>query len=728
MYGINTHSFVLPKTVVATLYVQDEDEGSNGELHYGLSGEDSDDFTLSATVGGQVSILVGSSALNFEGISSYDLLLTAIDGGSPVMSASVNIAIQVVDENDNPPVFKIPLYNQVVRENAAVGMPVLTVTATDDDQNSNITYSLKSSQNFSQFTIDHQTGVISVHQPLDYETDKVYSFNVLAYDQNHTASCMVIIEIEDINDNRPLFICASNTTCQNSTFTVTENEPPRTITTFMATDADTNSNAVSFYIGGGDSGSLFQVDLLGTLMFTATLDREEKDQYVFTVLAVDNGDPPLTGTMYVEVLVEDVNDNGPETGDQVVYVFLYHGILYQMQLGRVVAHDPDVINNHEFQIISSSSADVFTVDRNGELESNVAIGPGDYQLTVQVTDKLYDSTVLSGTSLVSVKVRSIEEAELSNSFVMQFSEATPNEFVSRSFVPFAFTVSELLAQVAPDFTELVIFSVTHSPYKQDAVDVALYASTSSAGYLHTDLVQHVIHSNRETIEAEAGLSIDTEEVTPCVQEPYSIYGLCQSTVLFNAGSSLLGTNETTSLLGLDKNWSVWCACSVGPTASFCTATEPCDSLPYPSCTEGSDSLACADDCNPNPCLNSGTCVDQLPGYYCQCPEGFAGPNCELVSATFTGNSYALFPSLPLVASGRVSLDFITEQTSGLLLYIGRFDQDSDALTLSIIDGYLTLMASLGGGVEKIVTIIIDDFTVNNQEWISALISYSTEVR
>ena len=35
-----------------------------------------------------------------------------------------------------------------------------------------------------------------------------------------------------------------------------------------------------------------------------------------------------------------------------------------------------------------------------------------------------------------------------------------------------------------------------------------------------------------------------------------------------------------------------------------------------------------DDCDPNPCLNHGKCVDGLNSYVCKCPRGFAGVNCE----------------------------------------------------------------------------------------------------
>ena len=35
-----------------------------------------------------------------------------------------------------------------------------------------------------------------------------------------------------------------------------------------------------------------------------------------------------------------------------------------------------------------------------------------------------------------------------------------------------------------------------------------------------------------------------------------------------------------------------------------------------------------DECVSNPCLNEGTCGDEIGGYLCTCPQGFAGPTCD----------------------------------------------------------------------------------------------------
>ena len=35
-----------------------------------------------------------------------------------------------------------------------------------------------------------------------------------------------------------------------------------------------------------------------------------------------------------------------------------------------------------------------------------------------------------------------------------------------------------------------------------------------------------------------------------------------------------------------------------------------------------------DDCDPNPCVNGGSCVDEVNGYRCICRDGYIGDRCQ----------------------------------------------------------------------------------------------------
>lgn len=55
---------------------------------------------------------------------------------------------------------------------------------------------------------------------------------------------------------------------------------------------------------------------------------------------------------------------------------------------------------------------------------------------------------------------------------------------------------------------------------------------------------------------------------------------------------------------------------------------------------------------------------------CECPTGFEGPRCEILSIGFDGNGYALYPSLQSCMESHMSLEVRTTSDSGLLFYAG----------------------------------------------------------
>lgn len=61
------------------------------------------------------------------------MTVQAQDAGKPMLSSTVTVYINVIDENDNAPVFETNSYNVDVYENATVNVPVVAVMATDRD-------------------------------------------------------------------------------------------------------------------------------------------------------------------------------------------------------------------------------------------------------------------------------------------------------------------------------------------------------------------------------------------------------------------------------------------------------------------------------------------------------------------------------------------------------------------------------------------------------------------
>lgn len=95
----------------------------------------------------------------------------AVDGGESHKSASAQVMLQIQDLNDNDPIFDPKIYEAVIGEDATPGTPLLTVTATDRDENPRINYQLINGNVRNRFSITSQNGqgLLSVAQPLDYK-------------------------------------------------------------------------------------------------------------------------------------------------------------------------------------------------------------------------------------------------------------------------------------------------------------------------------------------------------------------------------------------------------------------------------------------------------------------------------------------------------------------------------------------------------------------------------
>ena len=47
-----------------------------------------------------------------------------------------------------------------------------------------------------------------------------------------------------------------------------------------------------------------------------------------------------------------------------------------------------------------------------------------------------------------------------------------------------------------------------------------------------------------------------------------------------------------------------------------------------NCGSSSSSSSSSDNCEPNPCLNGGTCIPDSDGHRCQCSDGYSGNRCQ----------------------------------------------------------------------------------------------------
>ena len=667
-----------PPYVILTLAAEDGDEGTNADITYRIVAGDNGDFALvTHPSNGSVSIALANE-LDHERTNRYEITLRAIDGGFPAMVGETIVIIEVLDENDNSPMFFEPQYSVTVPENATVNSVLLTVEAMDrDTSDTQLIYSI-TGESFVEIALNNLTGEIIAVQPLDFETLATYEFEVSARDQNESprsGTAQVTIFISDINDNPPSFQPHS------STYTVTENNQNTTeIVTLAVTDEDTvsPSDRATFSIESGNDQGLFNLTrFTGVLTVAAGLDREDTAEHRLVITASDNGDPSLTATTAITILVGDVNDNDPTGGHQVIYLYLFNGMAPEISLGQVFVNDSDINNAHTYDILDSEITEFTVLPDASIVVASASPAVGTYELSVRIQDAGNDPAVTT----INVLVREVSEETLANSFSMQFASISPQTFVDDVFAVFISVLKGIMSENLFTDVDIQIFAISSSIEVPGNLDITVAAQSSDGGYIDPNLVQHFIHINRDQIEASLnGARIVTELVDLCAPQacPESDGG-CRNTFDYSVNTQALGSQSTT-YLGLLPSHSFLCERS----------TRPCNDVvcvPPSNCLERGGSATCVEDCQSDPCRNGGKCIPQNPGYYCVCLDGYDGRNCEQTGATFTGQSYALFESITSRVNGTISLEFSTSESNGLIFFNGRFDDlYNDYIALEIFEG------------------------------------------
>ncbi len=150
----------------------DADSGSNGLVMYSIEGAAEQLFNIGLLTG----VITLTGQLDFETEQVYMLTVAAVDSGVPILNGSLDITIQVVDVNDNPPTILNPSAEFTIAENAAVGSLVGTISAVDgdSDDNSDLQFVIANGNEAAQFLINGTTGEITVASHLNREEQDSY--------------------------------------------------------------------------------------------------------------------------------------------------------------------------------------------------------------------------------------------------------------------------------------------------------------------------------------------------------------------------------------------------------------------------------------------------------------------------------------------------------------------------------------------------------------------------
>lgn len=427
---------------IADIAATDKDTGKYGQLTYLIKGFGHDIFYTDKRKGG---VYVNKN-IDFEDQKSYTLTLVAVDGGGRETNA--NLFVDVLDENDNSPMFETLEYTRTIREGAIEFEPQFYVRATDVDGplqgGGRVTYSIESENSISGhvFTIDEDSGEIRITRPVNsMDTERgQYEIIVGATDfgtpprKNDTR---VLVRVGISGNQRPIF--KGHFTVSNNgaipgppsyKVSIPENAPTGfVVTEVKATDPDGIDSLLSYRIVGGSDN--FQIDEnTGIIRVSpdARLDRDtNQDSYAIVVNAVDAGFPiPETATTTVRVKIDDVNDKPPKFLQSTYTAYVSERSEINAEVLRVAATDSDLNSDIEYSIIEPIRA----TSKAGIQLASSSSSPYDFKSAFKIDENtgmiMVNNTLdYNLASVIMITVKAIDlNAELNKDIQFATTEVT----------------------------------------------------------------------------------------------------------------------------------------------------------------------------------------------------------------------------------------------------------------------------------------------------------------
>ncbi|CAG9566865.1 unnamed protein product [Danaus chrysippus] len=441
----------LPEMPILTVTVHDEDE--TNKFQYKVienSGYGADKFTMVRNNDGTGSLKI-VQPLDYEDqlqSNGFRFRIQVNDKGEDNDNDKYHVAyswvvVKLRDINDNKPQFERANIEVSVYENAEVGKSLETFKATDPDQGgkSKVSYAIdRSSDRKRQFSIN-QEGTVSIQRSLDREDTPRHQVKILAIDDGvppRTATATLTVIVQDINDNAPTFL-------KDYRPVLTEHITPKKVAEILATDDDDRSKSngppfqfrldpgaddiirASFKVEQDQKGA--NGDGMAIVSSLRSFDREQQKEYLIPIIIKDHGNPAMTGTSTLTVVIGDVNDNKMQPGSKEILVYNYQGQAPDTEIGRVYVYDLDDwdLPDKKFFWESSEHPNFTLNEETGMIQMKHKTREGRYHLKFKVYDRKHTQTDVPAN--VTVYVKEISSEAIMNSGSIRISGISDEDFI-----------------------------------------------------------------------------------------------------------------------------------------------------------------------------------------------------------------------------------------------------------------------------------------------------------
>lgn len=362
-----------------------------------------------------------SGKLDREALDKYEFLLTATEVDVPVAERKVGSAlllIDIVDTNDNAPVFTESVYTVTVPGDTTVDSAVKRISTTDRDlpANSAVTYSITSGNAAGMFRID-TSGVVVVNKSLSKDVD-TYTLGVKATNGRLESTATVNVKINHPNYFKPAFNPTEYVVTMNETNTVN-----KTVVRIQASDADRNES-LTYSLLGKEADLTFSIDeKTGDIKNKVALDYEFKSKINFFVKVEDKAGNMDVAEVIINLL--NVKDTPPSFLRTPVSIDLSESAA----IGSVVMAMPAVdwlnkASQFTYAINSGNDNAKFAINNNGVITTLKTFNydtKKNYTIVIEASDG-----GLSSTAELKVNVKN------TNNFKPVYSKALLSASVKES--------------------------------------------------------------------------------------------------------------------------------------------------------------------------------------------------------------------------------------------------------------------------------------------------------
>ncbi len=465
--------------------------------------------------------------------------------------AYIAVTIRVIDSA--PPVFTQQLYQRVVGEDIEVNSTVLTVSATAEND---VEYDLFNLPAGFPFSIAMTSGDISVNAPLNRELTLLYVFTVRASDTITGALGIALVEltIGDSNDNKPDILPLEQS------ITLPEDLAwPTQLISFACTDDDTGPNSETlFQITSSDITEsvlgIFQITSAGIVELVGPLDFESSTTYNLNVTCFDSGDPPLSDSTSLTVVVTGVNEYVPEFNFEMYQFSVEEGVVAGALVGSVSATDRDGGSDGQlrYEIVSGSGLGFFSVNSQGEIRTRTqSLNATEYP-NLEVILRAEDEGQLSKDVVVTIDLEDINEPPRfsSNSYFAATASDEPAGTDILDFVCYDTDVNNnslLNVEITTNAHNLDISLETESSGNVVVATIVINSPLDAGAY---EVVLRCTDSGSPSLNSTASVTIRVEGINQPPQFSHGSFAISVSEDTI-PGTSLTRVNATDFESGTD---------------------------------------------------------------------------------------------------------------------------------------------------------------------------------